>query len=100
MTPAVGAVVVLTKLDSAPRLLVTAVDDADNTLTGVLLADLATETLQQLAASAGDRHRREELALAVKQTTELAKFTVPLDEYQHLDEPGLDGAARQEREPQ
>ncbi|WP_135304926.1 hypothetical protein [Haloarcula amylovorans] len=100
MTPGVGEVVVLTELDSAPRLLVTSVDDAANSITGVLLADLATETIQRLAASTGDRHRCEELALAVKQTTELAKFTVPCEDCRYLDEPGLDGAARQEREPQ
>ncbi|MBX0297666.1 hypothetical protein [Haloarcula nitratireducens] len=97
MTPAVGAVVALTELDSEPRLLVTAVDDADNTVTGVLLADLAAETIQRLA-SAGDRHRREELILAVTQTTELARFCVPVEDCRQLDESGFDGAARRERE--
>ncbi|MBX0296966.1 hypothetical protein [Haloarcula nitratireducens] len=97
MTPAVGAVVVLTELDSVPRLLVTTVDDADATLTGVLFADLAAETRQRLA-SAGDPHRREELVLAVKQTTELARFCVPVEECRQLDGLGFDGAARRERE--
>ncbi|MBX0297002.1 hypothetical protein [Haloarcula nitratireducens] len=98
MMPAVGAVVVLTKLDSTPRLFVTAVDDGDDTVTGVLLADLAAETLQRLA-SVGDRHRREELVLAVTQT-ELARFCVPVEECRQLDESGFDGAARRERETQ
>ena len=99
MTPAVGAVVVLTELDSTPRLLVTAVDDDDNTVSGVLLADLAAETLQRLA-SAGDRHHREKLALAVTQTTELARFCVPVAECRQLDGLYFDGAARREREAQ
>ncbi|MBX0296786.1 hypothetical protein [Haloarcula nitratireducens] len=98
MTPAVGAVVVLTELDSAPRLLVTAVDN-DETVTGVLLADLAEETRQRLA-STGDRHRREELVLAVTQTTELARFCVPVAECRQLDGLDFDDADRQERETQ
>ena len=51
--PSAGDIVVLTELDSEPHLLVTAVDEAGDDVTGVLLADLAAETIQRLERSAG-----------------------------------------------
>ncbi|MBX0297572.1 hypothetical protein [Haloarcula nitratireducens] len=81
--PAVGAIVELAEIDSAPRLLVTTVDDSD-TVTGVLLADLAAETRQRLASVDG-RHRRKELVLAMTQTTALARFCVPVAECRQVD---------------
>jgi hypothetical protein len=85
--PSVGDVVVLTELDSEPRLLVTAVDEAADEVTGVLLADLAAETLQRLEATAGDRQRRRELTTAIRRADDLMTFRVPVDELRQRDSP-------------
>ncbi len=62
MTPEVGEVVAITTTASEPQLLVTNVE-AD-AVRGVLLADLASETLHRLEHTAGDRQRRRQLATA------------------------------------
>lgn len=83
--PAVGDVVVLTELDSNPRLLVTAVDETSDDVTGVLLADLAEETIQRLDATAGDRQRRQELTTTIRRTEDLMTFCVPFAELRRRD---------------
>ncbi|WP_135304820.1 hypothetical protein [Haloarcula amylovorans] len=89
--PAVGVVVVLTEVASAPRLLVTGVDDAYETITGVLLTDLAAETRWRLAASVDDRRHREDVTIAVRRTTALAQFCVPCGECRPADGPCSQG---------
>ncbi|MBX0297519.1 hypothetical protein [Haloarcula nitratireducens] len=84
--PAVGDVVALTELEHAPRLLVTSVDENEETVTGVLLADLADKTLQRLAASVDDRSHREELVTALRRTTALARFCVPCPECRQVEQ--------------
>jgi hypothetical protein len=49
-------------------------------ITGVLLADLATETLQQLRASERNASIRRQLAQAIGQTDDRMSFTVPLSD--------------------
>ncbi|EMA31533.1 MULTISPECIES: hypothetical protein [Haloarcula] len=74
--PSVGEIVAITTTDSDPLLLVSTI--ADDHVTGVLLADLATETLQRLQASEPDTATRQQLAAAIGRTDELMSFTVPL----------------------
>lgn len=90
-TPTVGDVVVLTELDSEPPLLVTAVDEANNDVTGVLLADLAKATIQRLEASADDSQRRQDLTTAIQRTEDLMTFCVPVAELRHRDGPDRQG---------
>ncbi|WP_420182828.1 hypothetical protein ACNO8S_16195 (plasmid) [Haloarcula sp. KBTZ06] len=85
--PSVGDVVVLTELDSEPRLLVTAVDEFADEVTGVLLADLAAETIQRLEATAGNRQRRRKLTTAIRRADDLMTFRVPVDELRQRDQP-------------
>lgn len=73
--PTAGEIVAITTTDSDPFLLVCTAD-ADE-ITGVLLADLATETIRRLQASEPDTATRRELATAVERADECMSFTVP-----------------------
>jgi len=73
--PTVGKIVAITTTNSNPLLLVRTVDDEH--VTGVLLADLATEPLRRLRASEPDTTTRRQLAQAIGRTDELMSFTVP-----------------------
>ena len=73
--PTVGEIVAITTTNSNPLLLVRTVGDEH--ITGVLLADLATETLQRLRASEYDTPTRRQLGQAIGRTDELMSFTVP-----------------------
>jgi len=73
--PTVGEIVAITTTDNEPLLLVCDINDAQ--ATGVLLADLATETLHRLRASEPDTATRRQLAQAIGRTDELMSFTVP-----------------------
>jgi len=88
--PDVGNLVVLTDLDSDPRLLVTAVDDDTDDVTGVLLADLAAETIHRLEASMDDHQRRQQVTTAVRRADELMTFRVPVDELRRWDPPATE----------
>ena len=90
-TPTAGDIVVLTELDSEPHLLVTAVDEAADEVIGVLLADLAAETIQRLDATAGDRQRRQELTTAIRRAEDLMTFRVPVAELRPRDQPPTQG---------
>ena len=59
--------IVLTELDSEPHLLVTAAAEVGDDITGVLLADLAPETIQRFELSAGDRQRQNSRHCSVTQ---------------------------------
>lgn len=74
--PTAGEIVAITTTDSEPLLLVCR--QTDEHVTGVLLADLATDTLQRLRVSKPDTATRRELAQAIGRTNELLSFTVPL----------------------
>jgi hypothetical protein len=87
-TTEVGEVVRLTTFDSEPALLVLAVE-AD--LTGVLLADLAQETIQRLKATIGDRAGRQEIAATVANVEEIMTLTVPVSDVSHRDGAGIQG---------
>lgn len=87
-TVEVGEVVSVTELDSEPALLVLAVDED---LTGALLADLASETIQRLEATIGDREGRREVATAVANAADIMTFAVPPAEVAHRNEPGIQG---------
>ncbi|QIO25276.1 hypothetical protein [Haloarcula sp. JP-L23] len=87
-----------TELERAPRLLVTGVDDDAETVTGVLLSELAEETIWRLHASVDDRLHREDVTIAVRRATGLARFCVPWDECRPLEGPGIDGYALRARE--
>ncbi|AAV44414.1 unknown (plasmid) [Haloarcula marismortui ATCC 43049] len=76
--PTAGEIVAITTTDSEPLLLVCR--QTDEHVTGILLADLATETLQRLRASEPDTATRQQLAQAIGRTNELLSFTVPLTE--------------------
>jgi len=89
--PSVGDVVVLTELDSEPRLLVTAVDELADEVTGVLLADLAAETIQRLEATAGNRQRRRKLTTAIRRAEDLMTFRVPVAELRQRDQSATQG---------
>ncbi|WP_336339481.1 hypothetical protein [Haloarcula brevis] len=91
-TPTVGDVVTLTELDSEPHLLVTAVYEAADEVTGVLLADLAAETIQRLDATAGNRQRRRELTTAIRRAEDLMTFRVPVTELRQRDSPATQGS--------
>jgi hypothetical protein len=84
----VGEVVSLTELSSAPALLVL---DVGEDLTGALLADLAEETRQRLAATTGDRQGRRAVATAVANAGDIMTFRVPPAEVSHRDGPGIQG---------
>ncbi|RLM34399.1 hypothetical protein [Haloarcula sp. Atlit-120R] len=73
--PSVGEIVAITTTDSEPLLLVSHCHEEH--AMGVLLADLATETLHRLRASEPDTATRQQLAQAIGQTDELMSFTVP-----------------------
>jgi hypothetical protein len=74
--PTVGEIVAITTTDSDPLVLVRRLND--NHVRGVLLADLATETLHRLRASEPDTGIRRQLAEAIGRTDELMSVTVPL----------------------
>ncbi|KAA9404565.1 hypothetical protein EGO51_18855 [Haloarcula hispanica] len=74
--PTVGEIVAITTTNSNPLLLVRTVDDEH--INGVLLADLATETLHRLRASEYDTLTRRQLGQAIGRTDELMSFTVPV----------------------
>lgn len=90
--PTVGDVVVLTELDSEPHLLVTAVDEADNEATGVLLADLAAETIGRLNATAGNRQRRQKLTTAIRRAEDCMTLCVPVAELRQHNRPTTQGS--------
>ncbi|GCF16094.1 hypothetical protein Harman_40290 [Haloarcula mannanilytica] len=73
--PTVGEIVAITTTDSDPFLLVCSQDP--ELITGVLLADLASETVHRLRASEPDTATRRELATAVERADECMSFTVP-----------------------
>jgi len=73
--PTAGEIVAITTTDSDPFLLVCHVDDA--LVTGVLLVDLATETIHRLRTSDYDTATRREVATAVERADECMSFTVP-----------------------
>jgi hypothetical protein len=73
--PTVGEIVAITTTDSEPLLVVS--HSTDEHSTGMLLADLATETLQRLRASERNTPTRRQLAQAIGRTDELMSFTVP-----------------------
>jgi len=75
--PTVGEIVAITTTDSEPLLLVSRSTDDEHS-TGVLLADLATETLHRLRASEPDTATRRQLAQAIGRTDDLMSFTVPI----------------------
>lgn len=74
--PTVGEIVAITTTNSEPLLLVCR--QTDEHVTGVLLADLATETLHRLRASEYDTPTRRQLGQAIGRTDELMSFTVPV----------------------
>jgi hypothetical protein len=76
--PTVGEIVAITTTESGPLLLASRATNEH--ITGVLLADLATETLQQLRASERNASIRRQLAQAIGQTDDLMSFTVPLSD--------------------
>jgi len=84
----VGDVVRLTKFDSGPALLVLAVE---KDLTGVLLADLTHETIQQLKATIGARARRQEIASTVANNEDIMTLAVPPSDIGPRDGPGIRG---------
>lgn len=88
--PEVGETVAITTVDSEPWLLVCAVDDDAREVTGVLVADLADETVQRLEESIGDRERRRKLTTAVS-SADLMTFAVPREALRHLGSPGIQG---------
>ena len=92
IVPSVGYVVILTGLDSEPHLLVTAVDEAGDGVTGVLLADLAEETVQRLNVLAGNHQRRQELTTAIRRAEDLMTFRVPISELHQRDSPATQGS--------
>ena len=94
--PEVGETVAITTAESEPWLLVCAVDDDVLEVTGVLVADLADETVQRLEASVGDRERRRKLATAVS-SKDLMTFAVPCEELRHLGSPGIQGCPHPQR---
>ncbi|MDS0223643.1 hypothetical protein NDI54_20075 [Haloarcula sp. S1AR25-5A] len=76
LQPTAGEIVAITTTDSEPLLLV--YRSNDDHVTGVLLADLATETLHRLRASERNTATRRQLAQAIGRTDDLMSFTVPL----------------------
>ncbi|WP_245545410.1 hypothetical protein [Halomicrobium katesii] len=87
-TPERGEVVAVTTVDSEPPLLVTHVES--DAVRGVLLADLADETIQRLTDTAGDRDQRRQLVDAV-QHADLMTFRVPFADLRHRGQPGIQG---------
>ncbi|EMA07843.1 hypothetical protein SAMN05443574_1474 [Haloarcula vallismortis] len=73
--PTVGEIVAITTTDSDPLLLVCSQET--ELITGVLLADLATETIHRLQASEPDTATRQQLATAVERADGCLSFTVP-----------------------
>jgi hypothetical protein len=74
--PTVGEIVAITTTESEPLLVVYRSNDTQ--ATGVLLADLATETLHRLRATEPNTTTRRQLADAIGRTGELMSFTIPL----------------------
>ncbi|KAA9396368.1 hypothetical protein Har1130_18995 [Haloarcula sp. CBA1130] len=81
--PTVGEIVAITTTDSDPRLLVCTADAKQ--ATGVLLADLSTETIHRLRASEPDTATRRQVATAVERADECLSFTVPLTDYARVE---------------
>ena len=90
--PEVGEIVVLSELDCKPLVLVIATDDTTSDITGVLLADLDSESIQRLEQSIGDRERRRKVAADIKAVTDdSVTYSVPYAEVAHRHAPGIDG---------
>lgn len=70
-----GEVIAITTTDSEPLLPVSST--TDNGVTGVLLADLASETRHRLEVSELDTATRRELAADIVQADNLISFSVP-----------------------
>jgi hypothetical protein len=77
--PSVGEIVAITTTASEPLVMVCHRNNAQ--ATGVLLADLATETLHRLRASERDTANRRQLGQAIGRTDNLMSFTVPLIDF-------------------
>jgi hypothetical protein len=77
--PSVGEIVAITTIDSEPLLVVSSA--TDDHVTGVLLADLPTESLRQLQASDPDTATRRQLAQTLGRTDDCTSFTVPHIDY-------------------
>jgi len=88
--PQLGEIVAVTTTDSEPWLLVTHVEG--DTIEGVLLADLARETVIRLADAVDEPERRRDLARACRRTDDLPAFTLPPDSYRDLGPLDLRGA--------
>jgi acyl-CoA synthetase (NDP forming) len=81
--PTAGEIVAITTTDSDPFLLVCTADATQ--VTGVLLADLSTETIHRLRASEPDTATRRQVATAVERADECLSFTVPLTDYARVE---------------
>ena len=81
--PTVGEIVAITTTDSDPFLLVCTADAKQ--ATGVLLADLSTETIQRLRASEPDTATRRQVATAIEPADERMSFTVPVTDYARVE---------------
>ena len=81
--PTVGEIVAITTTDSDPFLLVCTADAKQ--VTGILLADLSTETIHRLRASEPDTATRRQVATAVERADESMSFTVPLTDYARVE---------------
>ncbi|GCF16230.1 hypothetical protein Harman_41650 [Haloarcula mannanilytica] len=81
--PTVGEIVAITTTDSHPLWLVCSVDE--NQVTGVLLADLSTETIHQLRTSEPDTATRRQVAIAIESADEPMLFTVPITDYARVE---------------
>lgn len=90
----VGEIVTLTEIDSEPVLLVLEVDEY---LTGTLLADLPTETIQRLETTVGDPEGRRTVAQAVANTEDITTFAVPPQEVDPRDELGIQSGPPSQR---
>ena len=77
--PTVGEIVAITTTDSEPLVLVSTVTDGH--VTGILLADLATETLHRLQATEPDTATHRQLAAAIEQADDRMSFTIPHTDY-------------------
>ena len=73
--PTVNEIVAITTTDNDPLLLVSST--IGNHVTGVLLADPATEKIHGLQASESDTATRQKLATVIKQAGALMSVTVP-----------------------
>jgi hypothetical protein len=89
--PEVDEIVALPELKCEPLVLVIATNDITTNITGVLLADLDSESIQRLKQSAGGRERQRKVSARIRADDDSVAYSIPYTEVSHRHTQDIDG---------